>query len=79
MNTNLGSHQSPRPRRLLVVHTAGEFLVRFNFAGTEAEATQYAFDQVTERWGLDVEAVRVATVDDIHANDGQYTDLDNDI
>lgn len=79
MNTNLGSHQSPRPRRILINHTAGEFLVRFNFTGTEAEALAFAAEQVGERWGLDVEGARIATVEDIHANEGQYTDLNNDI
>lgn len=70
---------SPRPRIIHITHSAGEFLVRFNMAGTEDEALQYAFDQVTERWGLDVATVDIATDEDIKEAQGQYTDLDSDV
>jgi hypothetical protein len=53
-----------------VIHTAGEFLVR-----TELDMDAAA-NQIAERWGLDIEAIWVATPEDIEGNLGQWTELD---
>lgn len=72
-------NQSPRPRLVQVTHESGEFLVRFNLPGTEADALAHAAEQASERWDLDVTDVHIATQEDINLATGQVTDLDTDI
>lgn len=57
----------------LVLHTAGQFLVR-----TELEINAAA-EKIAERWGLDVEDIDHPTAQDIADNLGQWTELDSDI
>jgi hypothetical protein len=58
----------------LVIHAAGEFIARSatKTAGEVAEV-------IADRWGLDIESIGKATTDDIAANLGQITEIDQDV
>lgn len=58
---------------LIIAHTAGEFLVRTNLT------PEQAVELIEDKWDLDVTAYGPATAEDIEINQGQWTDLDNDI
>jgi hypothetical protein len=57
----------------LIAHTAGEFLVRTSLTAEQA------VELIEEKWDLEVVAFSPATAEDIEINQGQWTDLDQDI
>jgi hypothetical protein len=58
---------------LIIAHTAGEFLVRTNLT------PEQAVELIEDKWDLDITAYGRATAEDIEINQGQWTDLDNDV
>ena len=66
--------EMPITNEFLVVHEAGEFLVR-----TELDADA-AHDLIVDRWPtIEVTDVLRATAEDIALNQGQWTELDADV
>lgn len=57
----------------IVHHTGGEFLVR------TIRTADDAADLIAERWGLDIEAIDPATLDDVKINENQWTELDGTV
>jgi hypothetical protein len=57
----------------LIHHDSGEFLVRTSL---DAES---AANLISEKWGLDVESIQPATAEDIRLNQGQWTELDQEV
>lgn len=57
----------------IVHHTSGEFLVRTNLDSASAAA------QIEARWSLDIDAIELASPEDIKINEGQWTYLDSDV
>ena len=61
------------PNEYVVIHAAGEFLVR------TSKVPEEVYSELVDRWGIEAEMIAPATSEDIERNQGQWTELDTDI